>query len=98
MYAPLNMLSLQNRVSNVTQCLQDNGLTISSYIHHLSRSLEPTPAFQEAQKMLVAHAVNICQELYNFLPTRSAVVGWVLDMAVDIFNCEVRELAQDQHG
>jgi len=43
--------------------------------------------------MLAAHAINICQDLYNFLP-----VGWVIDMAGDIFKGEVRELAQDQHG
>jgi hypothetical protein len=92
------MTTLQKQLDNVSLSFRDNGLTVGSYIHHLTHSSEHTVTCQEAQKSLIDHAVSICSNLANYLPTRPSVISWTIKTAKQLFRKDVSELTQEQHG
>ena len=90
---------MQKRLDNVSLSFQDNGLTVGSYIHHFTHSSEHTATCQAAQKSLqIDHAVSICGDLANYLPTRPSVILWTIKTAKQLFRKHVSELTQEQHG
>jgi hypothetical protein len=52
----------------------------------------------QVHTLLVEQAADICQDLYNFLPTHLAVLSWAISMAKKTFQNDVFELTQKQHG
>jgi hypothetical protein len=76
------LMDLTTRAKNVSQCLQQNGLTIPSYIHYLlttTRSMNDSS--RGARDSLAEQAVSVCEDLYHFLPSQSRVVSWVAGVA-----------------
>ena len=88
------MADIRKCVQNVTNCPQENGLTVSSYIHHLLC----TKGMDQVHTSLVEQAADICQDLYNFLPARLAVLSWAISVVKKTFQNDVLELTQEQHG
>ena len=86
------MADIRKCVQHVTNCLQENGLTVSSYIHHLLC----TKGMDQVRTSLVEQAADICQDLYNFLPARLAVLSWAISMGKKTFQNDVLECTQ--HG
>ncbi|KII83140.1 hypothetical protein PLICRDRAFT_77631, partial [Plicaturopsis crispa FD-325 SS-3] len=76
------------RVENVSRCIEENGLTISSYIHHV---LTLTWASAVMRKNLTEHASSICSDLYEHLPSKPSVTSWALGIARGVF-------CRERHG
>lgn len=88
------MTDITQSVQNVTFCLQQNQLTISSYIHHVLRA----KGMDDVRLSLSEQAIDICQDLYAFLPAQPAVLSWAISVAKNIFQKDVQELTQEQHA
>ena len=92
------MTTLQKRLDNVSLSFRDNNLTVGPYIPHLTCSSECTETCQEAQKLWTDHAVSICNDLANYLPTWPSIISWTIKTAKQIFRKDLSELTQEQHG
>ena len=75
-------MDLTTRAKDVSQGLQQNGLTIPSYIHYfLTMTRTTNDSSRCAQDSLAEKAVRMCEDLYHFLPSQSHVVSWVAGVA-----------------
>ena len=92
-------MDLTTRAKNVSQCLQENGLTIPSYIHYLLTTTRTmNDSSRGARDLLAEQAVSVCEDLYHFLPSQSRVVSWVAGVAKKVLFAKVVELTQPRHG
>lgn len=83
------MDNLQARI--VSDCLTQNRLTISSYIHHLVDGATADPMTRELHK----EAISICANLYCHVP---AVLAWSICVAKEAICAEVHEPSKVGHG
>jgi hypothetical protein len=75
-------MDLTTQAKNISQCLQQNGLTIPSYIHYLlTMTGTMNDSSRGARDSLTEQAVSVCEDLYNFLPSQSRMVSWVAGVA-----------------
>lgn len=92
-------MDLTTQAKNVSQCLQQNGLTIPLYIHYLlTMTRTMNDSSRGARDSLAEQAVSVCEDLYHFLPSQSRVVSWVAGVAKKVLCARVVELTQPQHG
>jgi hypothetical protein len=87
------MADLEPRVRNVSWCLEENSLTVSSYIGYVMSGKKLTIE----KSSLVHKAVSICEILYSYLPSRPSITLWALSIAKDALRQDVSNLAQAQH-
>ena len=88
------MADLEPRVCNVSRCLKENSLTVSSYVGYVMSSKKLT-----VEKSSLAHeAVSICEIFYSCLPSHPSITLWALSIAKDALRQDVSNLAQAQHG
>ena len=92
-----HMTTLQKQLNGFSLSFWDNGLTVGSYIHHLTCSSEHTVTCQEAQKSLIDYAISICSNLANYLPIQPSIISWKIKTAKQLFRKGVFELTQEQH-
>jgi len=73
------MVDLERRVRNVSQCLQENNLTISSYVGYVMSSKK----LAQEQSSLAQQAISIYETFYRYLPSCPSVTSWALKIAKD---------------
>jgi hypothetical protein len=83
-------MDLTTQAKNVSQCLQQNALTIPSYIHYLlTMTRTMIDSSRGACDSLTEQAVSVCKDLYNFLPSQSCMLSWVAGVAKKVL-CAAR--------
>ena len=73
---------------NVTSCLQQDLLNVSSYIYHMLRTKGMGVEIHLSLSELTA---GIFRDLYDFLPALPAILPWAIPATKKIFQMEVRE-------
>jgi hypothetical protein len=88
------MADLEQRVRNVSWCLQENNLTVSSYVGYVMSSKK----LAHEQSLLAQQAISIYETFYRYLPSRPSITSWALKIAKDALGQDVSNLVQAQHG
>jgi hypothetical protein len=89
-------MSLEVRLTNVLQCLQQNGLSAAGFISGVLDSRHTVHA--NGQESLTMNAAQICAQLYNDKNSRSLVFAWAAGTLHGELCKEVTELSLKQHG
>ena len=85
-------LQLEQRVRNVSRCLEENSLTVSSYVGYVMSSKK----LALEKSSLAQQAISICEIFYSYLPSRPSITSWALNIAQDALQQDVSNLAQVQ--
>ena len=86
------MADLEQRVRDLSQCLQENNLTVSSYGYVIS-----SKKLAHEQSSLAQQAISIYETFYRYLLRRPSVTSWALKIAKDALGQDVSNLVQAQH-
>ena len=64
-------LQLEQRVRNVSRCLEENSLTVSSYVGYVMSSKK----LALEKSSLAQQAVSICEIFYSYLLSRPSITS-----------------------
>jgi hypothetical protein len=89
-------MSLTSRLSKVMQCLQDNGLSISTFVSGILESSHVE--HQDAKISLTSNASQLCTLLNANEDSHPSVFSWAIALVCTALCQEVAELSLQQHG
>ncbi|KAG1849658.1 hypothetical protein DFJ58DRAFT_662285 [Suillus subalutaceus] len=89
-------MNLASRLSKVIQCLQDNGLSTSTFMSGILESSHVE--HQDAKLSLRSNASQMCTLLNANEDSHSSVLSWAIALVHTELCREVAELSLQQHG